>query len=175
MTTIVRRSVVLQSNRKVQYNAGGAIVRTAVLTKRFGLSANVGIEPVRWVTWDPAPCHPFTIAPVVRILGLWHASQLTILERRNLGETTHLPSPIDPSLHPLSNLNLHLEVFPHLVLIILRESGRVACVTFAAAKEVLVRAGAPLPFPASANAAPVEPFRAVGEGVGPFPDDCPDV
>jgi len=87
----------------------------------------------------------------------------------------HPPSPENPSLHPLSDLNLHLEVFPHLVLILFRESRIIACMTLAGAEDVLVRGCAPFPFPASTNTAAVEPFRAVGQGAGPFTNNCPDV
>jgi len=46
--------------------------------------------------------------------------------------------------------------------------------TFAGVKEVLVRGSAPCPFPASTNPTPVEPFRAVSQGAGPFADNRPD-
>ena len=76
--------------------------------------------------------------------------------------TTHLPSPEDPALYTLPNLDLYLEVLPHLVLVILRESGIIPRIAFTGAEDLLVRGVTPLPFPASANAAPVEPQGAVG-------------
>ena len=87
----------------------------------------------------------------------------------------YLPSPKDPSLYSLSNLDLQLEVFPHLILVLLREGGGIAGITLAGAEDLLVRGGAPFPFPASADATSVEPLRAVCQGVGPFADDRPDV
>jgi len=136
-------------------------------------SANVGIKSVRWVLGDPAPCYSLAIAPVIRVLSLlWTSQQVTLGGMNSC--LTYLPSPKDPSLYSLPNLDLYLEVFPHLVFIILRERGRIAGVTSTAAEELLVRGGPPFPLPPSTNAAPVEPFRAVCQGVGPFAGDCPD-
>lgn len=87
----------------------------------------------------------------------------------------YLPSPKDPSLYSLSNLDLQLEVFPHLVLVLLGESRRIARITLAGTEDLLVRGGAPFAFPASADTASIEPLRAVCQSVGPFADDRPDV
>ena len=41
--------------------------------------ADIRIKPVGRVTGDPAPIHSFTIAPIVRVLGLWYQFRSTVI------------------------------------------------------------------------------------------------